>query len=270
VVLSRQAAAAGIAAATGAFDKKKEDEPVIDGAAVAAATGGYTPAGGSPAVAPAAAAGPDPSNYDASLQCDGPTAGERVDWLVNNKGMSHAEAVSCVMKEFPNVFKSWWDPNADCAGVAAGERAQWLVNNKGLSMEDAKNQVRHEFPGVFGGGGGGGGKTRVNGKFPHTLSIDQTSDGPKLRFEVSPNNPENVSLVAFHYVINDSNSMNFDVRNSEGGKYVHVTPGGGGYPQCPPGAKVSYWLCAQVNGLLEEEPHGACPHPDRRLYWTAC
>merc|ERR1712046_449459 len=147
-------------------------------------------------------------------------------------------------------------------------RAKWLMENKGMSEKEAREQVRSEFPNVFGAGAGG---DHVDGKFPHTLSIVNTPDGPKLKFAVTPRHPEQVSLVAFHYQINQGASMNFETKEFSGAHptYVHQTPGGGGYPACPPGSEVSYWLAAIVNGLIEEEPQGAGPHPDRRLYWVA-
>merc|ERR1711988_1469573 len=108
------------------------------------------------------------------------------------------------------------------------------------------------------------------GKFPHTMSIVQSAEGPKLKITVTPRNPAEVSLVAVHYVINDSDSMNFDINHPEPGTstYVHTTPLGAGYPLCPPGSKVSYWLAAVVDGLIQEEPEGACPHQERRMQWS--
>merc|ERR1712046_55054 len=114
-------------------------------------------------------------------------------------GMKHDEAVSCVMHEFPDVFKPWWKPHADCEGIPAQDRAKWLMENKGLSVEAAREEVRREFPSVFGSQSTG---HHVDGRIPHTLSLVQTPDGPKLKFAVTPRNPEHVSLVAFHYQIN--------------------------------------------------------------------
>lgn len=282
--------------------------------------GGYSPAltPSAPAPAPSAPAAPpahDPANYNADAMCDGMKAGDRVKWLVQEKGMKDADAVNVVMTEFGSVFSAawlpdamcdgvsaqdraqwlvdnqgltmcaakdkvrsefkavfadWWKPDAMCDGVAAKERAQWLVDNKSLSMEAAKQQVRNEFPAAFGGGGDG---PVIDCKFPHTMSVVQTPEGPKLKFAVTctKHNPADVTMIAFHYTINDGASMNFDVNQPTPGThtFVHTTPPGGGYSKCPPGAKVKYWLCAKVKGLLSEEPEGACPHPDRRLFWTA-
>lgn len=249
----------GVAAAAGAFDGHKPSETPAEGY-----SGGDNP--------PAAEEHhvkhhEDPKNYDENLICDGIKAGERVAWLQNEEGMDHAAAVKTVMKEFPDVFKHWWKPHADCGGVQAQERAKWLVKEKGMSMDDARKQVRSEFPDVFGAGSKG---HHVDGKFPHTLSIEETPEGPKLKIAVTPRDPDQVTLVAFHYQINQGQSMNFDVKHSEGETYVHQTPGGGGYPHCPRGSEVSYWLAAVVNGLIQEEPNGACTHQKRRMYWTAC
>merc|ERR1712046_406835 len=122
------------------------------------------------------------------------------------------------------------------------------MQNKGMSEDVARQQVRQEFPGAFGAAVPG----VVDGKFPHAMSIEQTPDGPKLKIVVMPRTPAEVSLVAVHYVINDGASMNFDINQPEPGTntYVHTTPLGGGYPTCPPGSKVSYWLAAVVNGLI--------------------
>lgn len=83
-----------------------------------------------------------------------------------------------------------------------------------------------------------------------------------------PRNLGVVTMVAVHYTVNGG-EWNVDINSPEAGTstYVHETPGPG--PTCPPGATVAYWLCCNVNGLLQEEPEGACPHPDRRLHWTA-
>lgn len=255
------AAAAGIggavAAATGAFDGDKPADKPAEGY-----SGGDAPAPEEEHVKHHE----DPKNYDENAMCDGIKAGERVAWLQKEQGMEHAKAVKCVMKEFPNVFRHWWKPHADCGGSRAQDRAKWLMENKGMSREDARKQVRSEFPDAFAPGSKG---HHVDGKFPHTLSIEDTPEGPKLKFAVTPRNPEQTTLVAFHYQINQGASMNFDVRESQDGTYEHQTPGGS-YPQCPRGSEVSYWLAAVVNGLIQEEPQGACPNPAARMYWTAC
>jgi len=218
----------------------------------------------------------DDNKWVLNLHCMKLEDGGEVNLWEDNGGESQGWATAWSQKE--STEEDWWKPDADCDGAKAEERAKWLVDNKGMSMDDAKKQVREEFPSAFGATGKGAGKGYgpgqgqgphyVDCKFPHTLSVEETGDGPKLKFVVTPRNPEQVSLMAFHYVINDGASMNFDVTNAENNSYVHQTPGGS-YPTCPRGAKVSYWLCGKVNGLLDEEPAGACPHPDRRLYWTA-
>jgi hypothetical protein len=259
----------------------------------------------------------DVSLYNADADCDGVKAGERVQWLRDNKGMSEDEAKSTVMREFPDAFSDDWMPDVMCDGVRAQDRAKWLVLNEGLSMQAAREKVKKEFPNVFGdwwkpdamctdASGTSSAQTRcdwlmankgltlegakqqvrrefphmfgadpegavIDGKFPHTMSVVQTDKGPKLRIAVTPRNPHEVSLVAVHYWINDGKSMNFDIKEPQAGTntYVHITPPGGGYPECPPGATIKYWLCVKVNGLLQDEPDKAGGHADRRLFWTA-
>jgi len=190
--------------------------------------------------------------------------------LVENHGMSWEDARARVMQEFPFAFHagfSWWCPDADCDGIPAEDRVQWLMENEGFSRTAAKIKVRSEFPSALGSCGG---DFVAGGKFPHSLSLVETSEGPKLKIEVVANN-DSVSLVAVHYEINGGQSMNFDITRPDGGSrtYSHVTPHGGGYPVCRQGDEVSYWLAAVVDGLISEEPEGACGHPDRRLRWTA-
>lgn len=263
------AAIAGGAYAAGAFDGKKEEPEAAPAAATtpSASPAGYSPP--QPAEAPIDENHPrhhDPARYDADAMCDGIKASERVNWLEKEQGMSHDDAVKEVLQEFPKVF--WWRPAADCDGSKAQDRAKWLMDNKGLSKEDARLQVRNEFPKVFGFALASSGGDFVDGKFPHTLQLVKTSDGHKLKFAVTPRHPKHVTLVAVHYEITpDSASMNFDVNSPEPGThtYVHVTPNGGGYPSCLPGATVKYWLAAKVNGLMETQ--GEAHH--ERLHWTA-
>jgi hypothetical protein len=193
-----------------------------------------------------------------------------MEWLVENHGMSLEEARTQVMQEFPFAFHSgfdWWAPDASCDGSPAEDRAQWLMQNEGFSHTAAKIKVRSEFPSVLGGCGG---DFVADGKFPHAVSLVETNEGPKLKIEVVANG-DTVSLVAVHYEINGGQSMNFDIHRPEGGSrtYSHVTPHGAGYPICRQGDEVSYWLAAVVDGLISEEPEGACGRPDQRLTWTA-
>jgi hypothetical protein len=161
--------------------------------------------------------------------------------------------------------RDWWQPGADCGGSSAEDRANWLMQNEGYSQSAARLKVKSEFPGRFHGGG-----DFVNCKFPHGLSLVDTADGPRLKLDVVCNR-DNVALVAVHYQVNDGAPMNFDVRQPDGGSrtYRHVTPNGGGYPLCRDGDRVSYWLAAEIDGLIEEEPEGACPNPAARMQWTA-
>lgn len=266
------AAAAGVAYAAGAFDGKK-DEPVTPADSSAGPGASPAPAAGyaptQPAEAPIDETHPhhhDPARYDADAMCDGIKASERVNWLEKEKGMSHDDAVKEILQEFPKVF--WWHPNWMCDGSKAKDRAKWLMDNKGLSQQDARLQVRNEFPQVFGFALASSGGDFVDGKFPHRLQLVKTADGHKLMFAVTPRHPKRTSLVAVHYEISPGNqSMNFDVNAPERGThtYVHVTPNGGGYPSCPPGSKVKYWLAAKVDGLIETQGE---PHHER-LHWTA-
>jgi hypothetical protein len=186
-------------------------------------------------------------------------------WLASvgqDPGPADGQWGKVTIQALQKFLKTCWNPDAMCDGVRAEERMQWLVDNKGMSADDAKSKVKSEFPAIFGVFGS---TDLIDCKFPHTMSV---VDG-KLKIAVTPKNPSEVSMVAVHYHIGDGKSMNFDINSPEAGTdtYVHVTPDWG--ENCPPGTKVSYWLCANVKGLLETEPHGACGHPDRRLYWTA-
>mmetsp|Transcript_79999 Transcript_79999/g.175496 ORF Transcript_79999/g.175496 Transcript_79999/m.175496 type:complete len:427 (+) Transcript_79999:90-1370(+) len=203
--------------------------------------------------------------WNPDVMCDGSKADDRAKWLMDNKGMSHDEAKAQVMQEFPSCFNDWWVATMDCEGVSAGDRAKWLMENEGYSESAAKFKVKEEFPNQLHGPGSfiGG------GKFPHALSLTETPEGPRLKIEVVCNTSD-VGLVAVHYQINGGQPMNFDIRHPvEGSKtYCHVTPGGG-YPICRPGDEVSYWLAAEIKGLITEDPAGACPKPNARFHWTA-
>lgn len=209
------------------------------------------------------------SAWNPDAECDGARAEDRAQWLADNRGMSMEEARAQVMQEFPFAFHpgfDWWRPDASCDGPSAEERAQWLMQNEGFSHTAAKIKVRSEFPSEFGSGGG---DFVADGKFPHALSLVETSEGPKLKIEVVVNT-DAVSLVAVHYEINGGQPMNFDITRPDGGSrtYSHVTPHGGGYPVCRQGDEVSYWLAAEIDGLISEEPEGACGN-GTRLTWTA-
>eukprot|EP00932_Pfiesteria_piscicida_P011765 SRR837773.2299.p2 GENE.SRR837773.2299~~SRR837773.2299.p2 ORF type:complete len:204 (+),score=71.22 SRR837773.2299:56-613(+) len=181
------------------------------------------------------------------------------------------DAKAQVMREFPFVFREghgadWWNAGTDCDGIPAGDRAKWLQENEGYSEHAARIRVKTEFSKNFNGGG----DHVNNGKFPHCMSLVDTPSGPRLKIEVVVNT-DNVGLVAVHYQVNDGAPMNFDLRQPEAGSktYAHVTPNGGGYPLCRNGDRVSYWLAAEINGLISEEPEGACPNPAARMHWTA-
>jgi hypothetical protein len=217
---------------------------------------------------------PEDCVWEPEAMCGGVPAKNRAQWLIDNKKMSQEAAREQVMGEFSDQFKDVWNAATMCDGISAEDRAKWLMDNKGLLQREAREQVRKEFPAQFGGGHGG---HFVESDLPHTLSIVQSPDGPKLKIAVTPKNPQEVTLVAVHYEVDGSEpgktSMNFDVNQAQSGTntYVHVTPNGGGYPLCPPGSRVDYWLGAVVNGVIQEEPHGACSEPphNNRLSWTA-
>eukprot|EP00405_Crypthecodinium_cohnii_P011341 CAMPEP_0206442818 /NCGR_PEP_ID=MMETSP0324_2-20121206/14029_1 /ASSEMBLY_ACC=CAM_ASM_000836 /TAXON_ID=2866 /ORGANISM="Crypthecodinium cohnii, Strain Seligo" /LENGTH=515 /DNA_ID=CAMNT_0053910695 /DNA_START=81 /DNA_END=1628 /DNA_ORIENTATION=- len=204
--------------------------------------------------------------WNDGAMCDGSRAADRAQWLVENKRMSLHAAREQIMREFPHVFNDWWNPSANCDGLPAGDRARWLMDNEGYSEHAARLKVKSEFhhqlhgPGHFVG----------HGKFPHALSIVNTSEGPRLKIEVVCNAPD-VRLVAVHYHINGGQPMNFDIRHPEHGSktYSHVTPHGGGYPLCHPGDQVTYWLAADIKGYLTEEPPHAGSNHHARLHWTA-
>jgi len=77
--------------------------------------------------------------------------------------------------------------------------------------------------------------------------------------------------VAVHYQINGGEQLNFDIGSpdAESKTYGHVTPGEDGLPLCCPGASVSYWLSAEVDGLPVEQPEGAGADTDKRSSWIA-
>jgi len=213
----------------------------------------------------------DYGSWNPDADCNGARAEERMRWLMDNKGLGMDDAKGQVLKEFPFVFREgygrdWWEARADCQGLSAGDRAKWLMENEGYSEPAARTRVKTEFPKNFRGGG-----DHINqGKFPHCMSLVDTPQGPRLKLEVVVN-AENVKLVAVHYQVNDGAPMNFEMRHPEGGSktYAHTTPDGGGYPLCRDGDRVSYWLAAKINGLISEEPEGACPNPAARMHWTA-
>lgn len=194
------------------------------------------------------------NDHDTTLHAGGPWPNE--------------EGLGVAFYAFPADLQHW-NQDASCEGSPAGDRMRWLQDNKGMSAEAASLQVMHEFPTAFGLSGPGGKEHFVDGEFPHTLSIVQDDAGKnRLRIVVRPRNPEEVSLVAVHYgVDHDECSMNFDLRDKEGGVFTHVTPDFG--PECNPGSAVHYWLAAEVDGLIHEMPHGACPDPQARLHWRA-
>lgn len=206
--------------------------------------------------------------WNPDADCDGCRAEDRMRWLMDNQGKSMDDAKVQVMQEFPKCFrdnKDWWSNSADCDGMPAGDRARWLMENEGYSENAARIRIKTEFPKNFRAGG----DHINNGKFPHCMSLVDTPSGPRLKIEVIVN-ADNVGLVAVHYQVNDGAPMNFDIRQPEAGKtYSHTTPDGGGYPVCRQGDRVSYWLAAEINGLISEEPEGACPNPAARMHWNA-
>jgi len=170
--------------------------------------------------------------------------------------------------------QSSWNDDADCDGSKAGERAKWLMDNQGKSQEEARQQVRTEYPQCFGGSGGAGGaggKAGASQKFGEKLSAVPFPDGKKhkLRIEIRPTDGQGISLVAVHYSINGSEDQNFDIANIDGSTnaWVHETPQGG-YPDCPPGSTIKYWLFMVRNGVGEQEPADATSPAASRLTVT--
>lgn len=195
--------------------------------------------------------------------CDGHSAEGRVAWLVSHEGKTEFAARLQVISEFPSVFGGF-RANAMCDGALAGDRVAWLQENEGLTEGAARLRVVTEFPEVFFSSG-----DYIACSFPHSCSLVCDRSGQKrLRITVTPSNPSEVDLVAFHYGIDTPEcSMNFDVTHYEPGTQtmVHVTPDFG--PTCSPGQTVHYWLCGRVNGLLQNCPEGAM-HGER-MTWTA-
>jgi len=210
-----------------------------------------------------------PLEWKEDALCDGKRAEERAAWLVKNQGMDLKAARELVMREFPFEFRphwTWWRPDADCDQIRAEERAQYLVEKEGYVYSMAQLRVKYEFPDKFEDYGGVYVKSD---KFPHTLSIEDTSVGPKLKIQVMPL-PEETTLVAVHYCINGGASMNFDIKQPTLNRtYTHVTPLAPGYPLCRHGDTVSYWLGVVVKGLIQEEPEGSSAAPEKRLTWSA-
>merc|ERR1712107_833342 len=71
-----------------------------------------------------------PSSWNPEAECDGARAADRMQWLVDNQGLSLEDAQAQVMQEFPFAFHpgfDWWAPDASCDGSSAEERAQWLM-----------------------------------------------------------------------------------------------------------------------------------------------
>merc|ERR1719498_1290324 len=93
-----------------------------------------------------------PRAWDPSAMCDGCTARQRADWLIENERLSRGEAQKRVMREFHQHFAKLadvrverdWNPNAMCDGLTAQARADWLVQNEGMSWHDAHKKVMKE------------------------------------------------------------------------------------------------------------------------------
>ncbi|CAJ1384434.1 unnamed protein product [Effrenium voratum] len=224
---------------------------------------------------------PTALTWNPDVACEGAPAVNRAKWFMENKGLSEGDARANVMGEFPAAFKGGkWNPDVVCDGAPAQNRAKWLMENKGLSEADARASVMAEFPAAFGGapgpakaGGYSGAGHFVAGRFPHSLELVKDDKGKsRLKFSVTPINPQEVTMVAVHYSVNKEpghEDMNFDINKTVEGTntYVHVTPDFG--PVCEAGAKVTYWLGVMEKGLIAEMPEKACPHKENRLTWIA-
>jgi len=85
-----------------------------------------------------------------NAMCDGTSAQDRAQWLVENESMTVGEARARIRKDFPAAFGGLlWDPDAMCDGTKAKDRADWLVNNQGLTAAEAEKRLQSEFPAAF-------------------------------------------------------------------------------------------------------------------------
>lgn len=88
--------------------------------------------------------------WNPTAMCDGTSAQDRAQWLVDNEGVTVGEARARLRKEFPAALGGLkWDPDAICDGTPAKDRADWLVNNEGMSASEAEKRVQSEFPDAF-------------------------------------------------------------------------------------------------------------------------
>lgn len=77
-------------------------------------------------------------------------------WLINNKAMSHEAAVQKVEDELPLKLMypiasdtGMWNPRAMCDGKHAADRARFLVSSTSITPEDAIAEVMKQFPAEF-------------------------------------------------------------------------------------------------------------------------
>eukprot|EP00441_Pelagodinium_beii_P027089 CAMPEP_0197660802 /NCGR_PEP_ID=MMETSP1338-20131121/51068_1 /TAXON_ID=43686 ORGANISM="Pelagodinium beii, Strain RCC1491" /NCGR_SAMPLE_ID=MMETSP1338 /ASSEMBLY_ACC=CAM_ASM_000754 /LENGTH=402 /DNA_ID=CAMNT_0043238229 /DNA_START=90 /DNA_END=1295 /DNA_ORIENTATION=- len=83
--------------------------------------------------------------------CGGHLAKDRMQWCIDNCGLSEEAARERVMAEFSSSFSAEleWKPLAMCGEHRAEARATWLMSNAKLSAEAAEQRVMSEFPSVF-------------------------------------------------------------------------------------------------------------------------
>lgn len=123
-----------------------------------------------------------PEDWDCEVWCDGHSAKDRAQWVVEDSGLPMDRARLRVMQEFPADFSRHqhdsseellaempamkkrhscsslstvcledWDCEVECGlHKTAGERADWLVKECGLSVDEARLRVMKEFPTNFG------------------------------------------------------------------------------------------------------------------------
>jgi len=100
--------------------------------------------------------GPEVTRWHPDLDCNGLSAGARVQWLVNERGRGHDDAKMLVMSESPDIFSAWthiWNPHVICTDKSgshdAAARVQWLVKNTNVEPDVARQRIMAEFPSNF-------------------------------------------------------------------------------------------------------------------------
>jgi len=89
-----------------------------------------------------------------TVVCDASTCAscdDRVDWLMENRGMTMTEARQEVADEFPDQCNCDSDcmSNVACKGSSCytcRERVEWLEANEGMTQDQAEQRIEQEFP----------------------------------------------------------------------------------------------------------------------------